>query len=198
MAVAAAMLSNSGLMVIKDVPGGAITEQEEWALPVAAGARLLLKRLMIKGGRELSKSPQVDRPAPLPVLHVEWAASFMSVLQVESVFETVVEDSPEEESTLTSKMCACVGVCVHACQSVFGFGCGSGKQGVEDVDSREPMPWASSESLACLPLELGNTISSLFGGGATPDTKENGTDTVQVSSAGSLGYVGQGMAGTVC
>ncbi|XP_025784673.1 hypoxia up-regulated protein 1 [Puma concolor] len=28
-------------------------------------------------------------------------------------------------------------------------------------------------------LELGNTISSLFGGGTTPDTKENGTDTVQ-------------------
>lgn len=30
------------------------------------------------------------------------------------------------------------------------------------------------------PLELGNTISSLFGGGTTPDTKENGTNTVQV------------------
>ena len=30
--------------------------------------------------------------------------------QVESVFETLVEDSPEEESTLTSKMsvCTCV------------------------------------------------------------------------------------------
>lgn len=32
--------------------------------------------------------------------------------QVESVFETLVEDSPEEESTLTSKMCACESVCV--------------------------------------------------------------------------------------
>lgn len=52
----------------------------------------------------------------------------LSLDRVESVFETVVEDSPEEESTLT---------------------------------------------------KLGNTISSLFGGGATPDAKENGTDTVQ-------------------
>uniref|UniRef100_A0A9L0SKF4 Hypoxia up-regulated protein 1 n=1 Tax=Equus caballus TaxID=9796 RepID=A0A9L0SKF4_HORSE len=52
----------------------------------------------------------------------------LSLDRVESVFETLVEDSPEEESTLT---------------------------------------------------KLGNTISSLFGGGTTPDTKENGTDTVQ-------------------
>lgn len=29
-------------------------------------------------------------------------------------------------------------------------------------------------------LELGNTISSLFGGGTTSDAKENGTDAVQV------------------
>lgn len=48
--------------------------------------------------------------------------------RVESVFETLVEDSPEEESTLT---------------------------------------------------KLGNTISSLFGGGTTADTKENGTSTSQ-------------------
>ncbi|XP_014711148.3 hypoxia up-regulated protein 1 isoform X1 [Equus asinus] len=52
----------------------------------------------------------------------------LSLDRVESVFETLVEDSPEEESTLT---------------------------------------------------KLGNTISSLFGGGTTTDTKENGTDTVQ-------------------
>ncbi|XP_060035938.1 hypoxia up-regulated protein 1 isoform X2 [Erinaceus europaeus] len=52
----------------------------------------------------------------------------LSLDRVESVFETLVEDSPEEESTLT---------------------------------------------------KLGNTISSLFGGGTTPDSKENGTDTVQ-------------------
>uniref|UniRef100_A0A2K5N9A1 Hypoxia up-regulated protein 1 n=1 Tax=Cercocebus atys TaxID=9531 RepID=A0A2K5N9A1_CERAT len=52
----------------------------------------------------------------------------LSLDRVESVFETLVEDSPEEESTLT---------------------------------------------------KLGNTISSLFGGGTTPDAKENGTDTVQ-------------------
>lgn len=31
-------------------------------------------------------------------------------LQVESVFETLVEDSPEEESTLTSKMSKCTRV----------------------------------------------------------------------------------------
>uniref|UniRef100_A0A8D0XHK4 Hypoxia up-regulated protein 1 n=1 Tax=Sus scrofa TaxID=9823 RepID=A0A8D0XHK4_PIG len=55
----------------------------------------------------------------------------LSLDRVESVFETLVEDSPEEESTLT---------------------------------------------------KLGNTISSLFGGGATPDAKENGTDSVQKPS----------------
>uniref|UniRef100_A0A7N5KAA5 Hypoxia up-regulated protein 1 n=1 Tax=Ailuropoda melanoleuca TaxID=9646 RepID=A0A7N5KAA5_AILME len=64
----------------------------------------------------------------------------LSLIRVESVFETLVEDSPEEESTLT---------------------------------------------------KLGNTISSLFGGGATADTKENGTDTIQKPSekkeAGSAG-----------
>ncbi|XP_045432145.1 hypoxia up-regulated protein 1 isoform X3 [Pipistrellus kuhlii] len=52
----------------------------------------------------------------------------LSLDRVESVFETLVEDSPEEESTLT---------------------------------------------------KLGNTISSLFGGGTTADTKENGTSTSQ-------------------
>lgn len=52
----------------------------------------------------------------------------LSLDRVESVFETLVEDNPEEESTLT---------------------------------------------------KLGNTISSLFGGGTTADTKENGTDSVQ-------------------
>ncbi|KAM5319758.1 hypoxia up-regulated protein 1 isoform 1-T5 [Glossophaga mutica] len=52
----------------------------------------------------------------------------LSLDRVESVFETLVEDSQEEESTLT---------------------------------------------------KLGNTISSLFGGGTTPDTKENGTNTIQ-------------------
>nr|XP_013011041.1 hypoxia up-regulated protein 1 isoform X2 [Cavia porcellus] len=57
----------------------------------------------------------------------------LSLDRVESVFETLVEDSPEEESTLT---------------------------------------------------KLGNTISSLFGGGSTADTKENGTDTVQEEEEG--------------
>lgn len=52
----------------------------------------------------------------------------LSLDRVESVFETLVEDSPEEESTLT---------------------------------------------------KLGNTISSLFGGGTSSDAKENGTDAVQ-------------------
>lgn len=52
----------------------------------------------------------------------------LSLDRVESVFETLVEDSQEEESTLT---------------------------------------------------KLGNTISSLFGGGTTADTKENGTSTIQ-------------------
>ncbi|XP_023576911.1 hypoxia up-regulated protein 1 isoform X2 [Octodon degus] len=57
----------------------------------------------------------------------------LSLDRVESVFETLVEDSPEEESTLT---------------------------------------------------KLGNTISSLFGGGTTADTKENGTDAVQEEEEG--------------
>ena len=35
--------------------------------------------------------------------------------QVESVFETLVEDSPEEESTLTSKMSMCTCVRVSLC-----------------------------------------------------------------------------------
>uniref|UniRef100_A0A4X1SKN4 Hypoxia up-regulated protein 1 n=2 Tax=Sus scrofa TaxID=9823 RepID=A0A4X1SKN4_PIG len=62
----------------------------------------------------------------------------LSLDRVESVFETLVEDSPEEESTLT---------------------------------------------------KLGNTISSLFGGGATPDAKENGTDSVQKpSDKGEAGF----------
>ncbi|XP_006758769.2 PREDICTED: hypoxia up-regulated protein 1 [Myotis davidii] len=52
----------------------------------------------------------------------------LSLDRVESVFETLVEDSTEEESTLT---------------------------------------------------KLGNTISSLFGGGTTADSKENGTSTIQ-------------------
>uniref|UniRef100_A0A9L0J120 Hypoxia up-regulated protein 1 n=1 Tax=Equus asinus TaxID=9793 RepID=A0A9L0J120_EQUAS len=64
----------------------------------------------------------------------------LSLDRVESVFETLVEDSPEEESTLT---------------------------------------------------KLGNTISSLFGGGTTTDTKENGTDTVQKpSEKGEVGSEG--------
>ncbi|XP_075402809.1 hypoxia up-regulated protein 1 isoform X2 [Tenrec ecaudatus] len=57
----------------------------------------------------------------------------LSLDRVETVFETLVEDSPEEESTLT---------------------------------------------------KLGNTISSLFGGGTTPDAKENGTETVQEEEEG--------------
>lgn len=41
--------------------------------------------------------------------------------------------------------------------------------------------------------ELGNTISSLFGGGTTADTKENGTDAVQVRPAWSQGSSGEGL-----
>lgn len=44
-------------------------------------------------------------------------------------------------------------------------------------------------------LELGNTISSLFGGGATPDAKENGTDSVQVRAAWSQGSTEAGVQG---
>ncbi|XP_056398340.1 hypoxia up-regulated protein 1 isoform X2 [Hyla sarda] len=55
-------------------------------------------------------------------------SGILSLDRVEAVFETVVEEKPEQESTLT---------------------------------------------------KLGNTISSLFGGGSTTESKENATDTVQ-------------------
>lgn len=48
-------------------------------------------------------------------------------------------------------------------------------------------PWAF------LPLELGNTISSLFGGGTTADSKENGTSASQVSPEWSQESLGAGM-----
>ena len=101
--------------------------------------------------------------------------------QVESVFETLVEDSPEEESTLTSKMsmCTCVRVSLCAFQG--------GGQALPLGLAVESLLWCSLSLWVFLFLELGNTISSLFGGGSTPDTKENGTDTVQVRPGWSQG-----------
>lgn len=101
--------------------------------------------------------------------------------QVESVFETLVEDSPEEESTLTSKMsvCTCVRVSLCAFQG--------GGQALPLGLGLESLLWCSLSLWVFLFLELGNTISSLFGGGSTPDTKENGTDTVQVRPGWSQG-----------
>lgn len=53
--------------------------------------------------------------------------------------------------------------------------------------------WAEVELLLDFPqtsasflLELGNTISSLFGGGTSSDAKENGTDAVQVRAESRL------------
>lgn len=56
----------------------------------------------------------------------------------------------------------------------------------------ESLLWHSLSLLVFLFLELGNTISSLFGGGSTPDTKENGTDTVQVRPGWSQGSMEDG------
>lgn len=47
---------------------------------------------------------------------MRWLVCFFILnlhFQVESVFETLVEDSPEEESTLTSKLS--VHICAPAC-----------------------------------------------------------------------------------
>lgn len=94
------------------------------------------------------------------------------------MFETLVEDSPEEESTLTSKtsVCVCEGGYTHTC--VWGRRAGLALGLGGSITAVSPLSfWAFF-----LP-ELGNTISSLFGGGTTPDAKENGTDSVQVRPA---------------
>lgn len=65
-------------------------------------------------------------------------------------------------------MCVCVRMCVHA--QLWG-------PGVRMYHTTRNL-WAFSP-------ELGNTISSLFGGGATADSKDNGTETVQVGPGGS-------------
>uniref|UniRef100_A0A8D1T1I7 Hypoxia up-regulated protein 1 n=1 Tax=Sus scrofa TaxID=9823 RepID=A0A8D1T1I7_PIG len=106
----------------------------------------------------------------------------LSLDRVESVFETLVEDSPEEESTLTSKMsvhtCACVCERVSLCAFQGGGQALPLGLGVESRPSSPLSVWVFFF------LELGNTISSLFGGGATPDAKENGTDSVQEEEEG--------------
>ncbi|XP_062053156.1 hypoxia up-regulated protein 1 isoform X3 [Lepus europaeus] len=87
-----------------------------------------LTTVKLKGvGESFKKYPDYESKGIKAHFNLD-ESGVLSLDRVESVFETVVEDSPEEESTLT---------------------------------------------------KLGNTISSLFGGGATPDAKENGTDTVQ-------------------
>uniref|UniRef100_A0A8B9CBE4 Hypoxia up-regulated protein 1 n=1 Tax=Anser brachyrhynchus TaxID=132585 RepID=A0A8B9CBE4_9AVES len=98
----------------------------------------------------------------------------LSLDRVESVFETLVEDKPEEESTLTSKYCLYRGVG----NCMFG---GEGErwlmQGLTSSFGNTVF-W----TFCLLLTELGNTISSLFGGGGhTPETGENLTDSVQVS-----------------
>uniref|UniRef100_A0A8C3C7Z4 Hypoxia up-regulated protein 1 n=1 Tax=Cairina moschata TaxID=8855 RepID=A0A8C3C7Z4_CAIMO len=82
----------------------------------------------------------------------------LSLDRVESVFETLVEDKLEEESTLTT--CLYRGVGNLGLTSSFG----------------NTVFW----TFCLLLTELGNTISSLFGGGGhTPETGENLTDSVQ-------------------
>ncbi|XP_044525559.1 LOW QUALITY PROTEIN: hypoxia up-regulated protein 1 [Gracilinanus agilis] len=89
---------------------------------------LNLTTVKLKGvGESFKKYPDYESKGIKAHFNLD-ESGVLSLDRVESVFETTVEDRPEEESTLT---------------------------------------------------KLGNTISSLFGGGSTPDTKENGTDTVQ-------------------
>uniref|UniRef100_A0A8C8WPC1 Hypoxia up-regulated protein 1 n=1 Tax=Panthera leo TaxID=9689 RepID=A0A8C8WPC1_PANLE len=90
-----------------------------------------LTTVKLKGvGESFKKYPDYESKGIKAHFNLD-ESGVLSLIRVESVFETLVEDSREEESTLT---------------------------------------------------KLGNTISSLFGGGTTPDTKENGTDTVQKPS----------------
>ncbi|XP_019519181.1 PREDICTED: hypoxia up-regulated protein 1 [Hipposideros armiger] len=87
-----------------------------------------LTTVKLKGvGESFKKYPDYESKGIKAHFNLD-ESGVLSLDRVESVFETLVEGSPEEESTLT---------------------------------------------------KLGNTISSLFGGGTTSDTKENGTDTVQ-------------------
>lgn len=87
-----------------------------------------LTTVKLKGvGESFKKYPDYESKGIKAHFNLD-ESGVLSLVRVESVFETLVEDSPEEESTLT---------------------------------------------------KLGNTISSLFGGGTTSDAKENGTDTVQ-------------------
>ncbi|XP_008066438.1 hypoxia up-regulated protein 1 isoform X1 [Carlito syrichta] len=87
-----------------------------------------LTTVKLKGvGESFKKYPDYESKGIKAHFNLD-ESGVLSLDRVESVFETLVEDSPEEESTLT---------------------------------------------------KLGNTISSLFGGGTTPDAKENGTDAVQ-------------------
>uniref|UniRef100_A0A8C0D7N3 Hypoxia up-regulated protein 1 n=1 Tax=Balaenoptera musculus TaxID=9771 RepID=A0A8C0D7N3_BALMU len=90
-----------------------------------------LTTVKLKGvGESFKKYPDYESKGIKAHFNLD-ESGVLSLDRVEAVFETLVEDSPEEESTLT---------------------------------------------------KLGNTISSLFGGGTTQDTKENGTDTVQKPS----------------
>nr|XP_031526284.1 LOW QUALITY PROTEIN: hypoxia up-regulated protein 1 [Vicugna pacos] len=92
-----------------------------------------LTTVKLKGvGESFKKYPDYESKGIKAHFNLD-ESGVLSLDRVESVFETLVEDSPEEESTLT---------------------------------------------------KLGNTISSLFGGGSTPDTKENGTDTIQEEEEG--------------
>ncbi|ERE75022.1 hypoxia up-regulated protein 1 precursor [Cricetulus griseus] len=87
-----------------------------------------LTTVKLKGvGESFKKYPDYESKGIKAHFNLD-ESGVLSLDRVESVFETLVEDSPEEESTLT---------------------------------------------------KLGNTISSLFGGGTSSDAKENGTDAVQ-------------------
>lgn len=87
-----------------------------------------LTTVKLKGvGESFKKYPDYESKGIKAHFNLD-ESGVLSLDRVESVFETLVEDNPEEESTLT---------------------------------------------------KLGNTISSLFGGGTSSDAKENGTDAVQ-------------------
>ncbi|XP_004712890.1 hypoxia up-regulated protein 1 [Echinops telfairi] len=92
-----------------------------------------LTTVALKGvGESFKKYPDYESKGIKAHFNLD-ESGVLSLDRVETVFETLVEESPEEESTLT---------------------------------------------------KLGNTISSLFGGGTTPEAKENGTETVQEEEEG--------------
>uniref|UniRef100_A0A8C8WQA2 Hypoxia up-regulated protein 1 n=1 Tax=Panthera leo TaxID=9689 RepID=A0A8C8WQA2_PANLE len=139
-----------------------------------------LTTVKLKGvGESFKKYPDYESKGIKAHFNLD-ESGVLSLIRVESVFETLVEDSREEESTLTSEMSVCVCVRARVCVREDVLVCLWGRRADLALGQGGGVTAVAPLSLwVFFLLELGNTISSLFGGGTTPDTKENGTDTVQ-------------------